>query len=74
MLREHVETISCTGLTPGNHLFVVENPGGGPVIEPNYTVTIGDGNASEVVISGAVRATAQDRRDLIVLGSARIID
>jgi hypothetical protein len=70
----HVETISCTGLAPGNYQVEVQNPGGGSVIEPGYTVAIGDGNGSEVEIQDMVYATTRDEHELFVLGLAGVVD
>jgi hypothetical protein len=70
----HVETISCSGLAPGNYQVEVQNPGGGSVIEPGYTVAIGDGNGSEVEIQDMVYATTRDEHELFVLGLAGVVD
>jgi hypothetical protein len=70
----HVETISCTGLAPGNYQVEVENPGGGSVLNVSYTVAIGDGNGSEVEISTTVRANTRREHELVVLGLAGVVD
>jgi hypothetical protein len=70
----HRETISCTGLDPGNYQVEVQNPGGGPVFEVGYTATIGDGGGSSVGIMDAAVANTRDEHELIVLGLTGVID
>ncbi len=70
----HRETISCTGLAPGNYQVEVQHPGGGPVFEINYTVRIGDGHGSNVDVMDVVVANTRDEHELMALGLDGVVD
>jgi len=68
------ETISCTGLDIDNYQIEVESPGGGVAFDIPYTLQVSDGKGSAVTIEQMVRPATRRELDLVVLGSAGIVD